>query len=53
MLFATGREAALEYLRLENVGVTLINKKIQVDGDSQTAVPSIYAVGDCVLDKSE
>jgi glutathione reductase (NADPH) len=47
VLFATGRVPSTANLGLESVGVRLDEKgAIQVDGFSQTSVPSIYAVGD-------
>ncbi len=47
VLFATGRKANTGGLGLEEVGVELgRNGEIVVDDYSQTAVPSIYAIGD-------
>jgi len=47
VLFATGRKANTDGLGLEEVGVELgRNGEIVVDDYSQTAVPSIYAIGD-------
>lgn len=47
VMFATGRAPNTEDLGLEEVGVKLGRKgEIIVDEYSQTAVPSIYAVGD-------
>ncbi|GLQ34599.1 glutathione-disulfide reductase [Amylibacter marinus] len=47
VLYATGRVPNTDGLGLEEVGVPLGPKgQIQVDGFSQTSVPSIYAVGD-------
>ena len=47
VLYATGRVPNSGGLGLEGLGVTLgRNGRIVVDGYSQTAVPSIYAVGD-------
>ena len=47
VLFATGRVPNTAGLGLENAGVTLApNGAIPVDAYSQTAVPSIFAVGD-------
>ena len=47
MLFATGRNPNSEGLGLEELGVGIAaNGAIAVDDWSQTAVPSIYAVGD-------
>ncbi len=47
IIFATGRTPATEGLGLEALGLTLKpNGAIPVDSYSQTAIPSIYAVGD-------
>ena len=47
VLLATGRVPNTENLGLENIGVKLGRKgQIIVDEYSQTAVPSIYAIGD-------
>jgi len=47
VLFATGRAPNTANLGLEQVGVRLdAAGAIEVDGHSQTSVPSIYAVGD-------
>jgi glutathione reductase (NADPH) len=47
VLFATGRNPSTEGLGLEALGVGIAaNGAVQVDQWSQTAVPSIYAVGD-------
>ena len=47
VLFATGRVANTDGMGLEEVGVTLGRSgEVIVDDYSQTAVPSIYAVGD-------
>lgn len=47
VLFATGRTPNTAGLGLEALGVTLAaNGAVQVDDYSQTAVPSIFAVGD-------
>ena len=47
VLFATGRVPNTSGLGLEEAGVTLGRKgEVPVDAYSQTAVPSIYAVGD-------
>jgi glutathione reductase (NADPH) len=47
VLFATGRIPNVEGLGLEEVGVQLGDKgQIKVDDNSQTTVPSIFAVGD-------
>ena len=47
VMFATGRRANTRGIGLEEAGVRLTsNGAIEVDEFSQTAVPSIYAVGD-------
>ncbi|MCR9125088.1 MAG: glutathione-disulfide reductase [Rhodobacteraceae bacterium] len=47
VLFATGRDPNTAGLGLEAAGVTLGRRgEIEVDAYSQTAVPSIYAIGD-------
>lgn len=47
VLFATGRNPNTDGLGLESVGVTLGRSgAVVVDDFSQTAVPSIYAIGD-------
>jgi glutathione reductase (NADPH) len=46
VMFATGRSPNTDGLGLENVGVELKRGAVVVDDYSQTAVPSIYAVGD-------
>ncbi len=47
VLFATGRRPNSDGLGLENLGVALGERgQIIVDAYSQTAVPSIYAIGD-------
>lgn len=49
VLYATGRKALTEGLGLENTRVTLDKKGyIEVNGDFQTAEPSIYALGDVI-----
>ena len=47
VLFATGRRPNSDGLRLEELGVGIGRRgEIQVDAYSQTAVPSVYAIGD-------
>jgi len=47
VMFATGRRPNTDDLGLDNVDVELGRKgEILVDGYSQTAVPSVYAIGD-------
>ena len=43
---AMGREANVEDIGLENVGLTYTSKGIKVNGHLQTEVPNIYASGD-------
>ncbi|MBW4465305.1 MAG: glutathione-disulfide reductase [Pegethrix bostrychoides GSE-TBD4-15B] len=47
ILMATGRAPNLEALKLENAGVKLNQKAVEVNEESQTSQPNIYAVGDC------
>ncbi|MDF3414193.1 glutathione-disulfide reductase [Sulfitobacter sp. M57] len=47
VMFATGRDPSSKDMGLEDVGVALGRKgQIEVNEYSQTAVPSIYAIGD-------
>lgn len=47
VFFATGRRPATQNMELEDIGVTLgKGAEIRVDAYSQTAVPSVYAIGD-------
>ena len=46
ILIATGRGANVEGLGLENTGVNFSPKGIEVDGNMQTNIPHIYAIGD-------
>ncbi|MDO8881722.1 FAD-dependent oxidoreductase [Pseudotabrizicola sp.] len=47
VLFATGRSPNTDGMKLEDLGVKLGRRgEITVDNYSQTAVPSIYAIGD-------
>ncbi|QFT60447.1 Glutathione amide reductase [Sulfitobacter sp. THAF37] len=47
VLFATGRDPSTKDMGLEDIGVKLGRRgEIEVDDYSQTAVPSIYAIGD-------
>ena len=49
ILYATGRKPVTEGLGLENVAVGLkASGHIQVNNQYQTAIPSIYAIGDVV-----
>lgn len=46
-MISTGRVANLTDLGLENTGVNFTPKGIIVDGNMQTNIPHIYAIGDC------
>ena len=46
ILIATGRGANVEGLGLENTGVNFSPRGIDVDGNMQTNIPHIYAIGD-------
>jgi NAD(P) transhydrogenase len=47
VLYATGRQGDIEALRLENAGLEADSRgRIVVDGNHQTSVPHIFAVGD-------
>jgi dihydrolipoamide dehydrogenase len=49
VLIAVGRRPLTAGLGLEDVGVTIDNNgRIAVDGDYQTVIPGIYAIGDLV-----
>jgi len=49
VLVATGRRPYTEGLGLENLGIQTDKLgRIQVDSHFRTAVPSIYAIGDCI-----
>ena len=49
VLVATGRRPYTEGLGLENLGIQTDRLgRIQVDSHFRTAVPSIYAIGDCI-----
>lgn len=52
VLDATGRQANVEDLGLEDLGIQASDKGIEVNEYLQTAVPSIYASGD-VIDKEQ
>ena len=47
LLLAAGRVPVLDGLKLENAGVNFTPKGIPVNGNLQTNVSHIYAVGDC------
>ena len=46
ILIATGRGANVDGLGLENTSVNFSPKGIEVDGNMQTNIPHIYAIGD-------
>lgn len=49
VLVATGRRPYIEGLGLENLGIQTDRLgRIRVDSHFRTAVPSIYAIGDCI-----
>jgi NAD(P) transhydrogenase len=49
LLYAVGRQGSVDELQLENAGLKADSRgRIPVDENFQTAVPSIYAVGDVV-----
>lgn len=47
LLSAVGVVANIEKIGLEEVGIKTEKGKIIVDGNQQTSVPGIYAIGDC------
>jgi thioredoxin reductase (NADPH) len=53
VLFAIGRYALVEDMKLENVGIPIKGGKIDVDKHSKTNVDNIYAVGDVLYGKPE
>lgn len=53
VLFAVGREAALDALKLNNIGIKTKDNKIEVDQQSMTTTPNVFAVGDCLHGKPE
>ncbi len=48
ILEATGRQANVENLGLENLGIASSRRGIKVDDHMRTSVPNIFASGDCV-----
>ena len=46
VLYATGRNANIEGIGLENAGIETVKGVIKVDKFSRTNVPSIFAIGD-------
>lgn len=53
VLFAIGRYALVEDMKLEAAGVEIKGEKIDVDSNSQTNVKNVYAVGDVLYKKPE
>lgn len=55
VLFAVGRKALTEDLKLDNAGINVDKEtfKIPVDGNEQTNVPNVYAVGDVIKGQPE
>lgn len=53
VLFAIGRYALVDDMKLENAGIKVIQGKIDVDLNSKTNVDNIYAVGDVLYKKPE
>jgi thioredoxin reductase (NADPH) len=53
VLFAVGRYALVEDMKLENAGVKIVSEKIDVDSNSCTNIDNIYAVGDVLHQKPE
>lgn len=53
VLFAVGRYALVEDMKLENAGVKITDEKIDVDSSSRTNVENVYAVGDVLYKKPE
>jgi thioredoxin reductase (NADPH) len=53
VLFAIGRYALVEDMKLENAGVKITKEKIDVDSFSRTNVENVYAVGDVLHGKPE
>ena len=48
VLEATGRQANVENLGLEDLGIAFSRKGISVDDHMRTSVPNIFASGDCI-----
>lgn len=53
VLFAVGRYALVEDMKLDNAGVKVTEEKVDVDSHSKTNVANIYAVGDVLHKKPE
>ncbi|GBQ06913.1 glutathione reductase [Saccharibacter floricola DSM 15669] len=48
VMMATGRRPSVDALGLENAGVAVENGHVVVNAQSETNVPSIYAIGDII-----
>ncbi|WP_211745122.1 dihydrolipoyl dehydrogenase [Paenibacillus sp. Marseille-Q4541] len=48
ILISVGRVANIENIGIENTDIKTLNGFIEVNGQLQTAVPHIYAIGDCI-----
>ncbi|XP_034946272.1 thioredoxin reductase 1, mitochondrial isoform X2 [Chelonus insularis] len=54
VLFAIGRQALTQQLKLENAGVTVVPETLKIAAENeQTNVPNIYAVGDVLHKRPE
>lgn len=53
VLMGVGRAPDTANLGLESAGLTLVKGRVQVDQYYQTSVPSIYAIGDIIIDSPE
>ena len=53
VLFAVGRYALVEDMKLQNAGVEITEEKLDVDQNSRTNIENIYAVGDVLHKKPE
>jgi len=53
VLFAVGRYALVDDMKLENSGIKVTEGKLDVDTNSKTNVENIYAVGDVLYKKPE
>lgn len=53
ILFAVGRNALVDDMKLSNAGVNIVDGKIDVDSSSCTNVENIFAVGDVLYKKPE
>jgi thioredoxin reductase (NADPH) len=55
VMFATGREAKLDALKLERAGVCVNeeHRRVMVSHDDKTSVDNIYAIGDIAMNRPE